>query len=231
MGKKNTLYEGSDFYYSKVKIHEMLSKAEDAPNKILKFLKPRFSKKIILDVGCGSGKYAKALATISKEYVGLDISSNQLSLAKQKTKGMKNVRFIHSSVDNIPLSSESTDIILNTWGTISTIRSLRRKSKILKEIERVLKENGAIYLVDNDSKGEYAKIRNHPKKTEKSHIWLQKQGFKIIRRINTYYKFDSLEDAKTVFTSIWGTKASNQINRNIVGHKVVIFYKLKTIGS
>jgi SAM-dependent methyltransferase len=59
----------------------------------------------ILDVGCGAGKYIVDLALISKNVIGIDISSNMVKHAMQKANEAKvdNVNFMVKSWEEIDL--------------------------------------------------------------------------------------------------------------------------------
>ncbi|OGJ17859.1 hypothetical protein A3K73_02115 [Candidatus Pacearchaeota archaeon RBG_13_36_9] len=224
--KKKTLQEHSKSYYKEADYYQEFSKYEDYPKKIEKFLLSKIKGKIVLDLGCGSGKYLNVLAPLSKKYYALDVSKQQLRLAKEKAKKITNIRFFNSSAENIPLLDETIDIIISTW-VVSTVIDFRRKRKILEEINRVLKNNCKIYLVENDSKGEFEKMRGHIKRTREYNNWLIKKGFKKVKKVKTYFKFPSFQIAELIFYKIWGKKVSNQIKSNIIEHQIVIFEKNK----
>ncbi|MBI4919053.1 class I SAM-dependent methyltransferase [archaeon] len=82
--RMGTLSEGSESYYTKNEIYEEFCDAEDKPGKIFKILKELVKDKVVLDVGCGTGKYAALLAHFAKKYICLDVSSEQLKFAKNK---------------------------------------------------------------------------------------------------------------------------------------------------
>ena len=224
--KKKTLQEHSKSYRKEVNYYEEFSKSEDYPKKIEKFLLQKIKGKIVLDLGCGSGKFLKSLAPSSKKYYGLDVSKPQLKIAKEKAKRMSNVKFFNSSAENIPLPDKSIDVVIATW-VISAVNGFKRRGKILKEISRVLKENGRAYLVENDSKGEFEKIRGHIKRTEYDNHWLIKKRFRRIKNIKTYFKFPSFQTAVRIFDQIWGKRVSNQVKSNIIKHQAIIFEKIK----
>lgn len=224
--KQKTLLEHSKNYLHETDVYEKFVQGEDHPKKILNFIAPHVRKKIVLDLGCGEGTYARVLAPKSKYYYGLDSSSAQLKRATLKCLGLKNVRFFHSRAEKIPLKTRSVDFIISTW-VISTIVSHRKRTKILLEAQRVLKDGGKIILVENDCEGEFEKIRMHPNRTNKFDEWLIKKGFKKIKKVETYFRFASQEEAKNVFRSIWGARVSNQIKNNIIQHKVNIYVQEK----
>lgn len=224
--KKKTLQEHSKNYTTHIKPYEEFKKAEDKKGIILSFLKKEVKNKIVLDIGCGEGTDAKILAPLSKHYYALDSSYEQLKKARNKCKNIKNIIFLHSSGENINLPKEKVDLVICAW-VISVVNSYKRKLKILKEAERVLKSSGKIILIENDWHGEFEKIRQHPKRTKNFNEWLIKRGFKILKKINTYFKFPSYKIANQVFEDIWGKRVSNKIKSNKVEHKIVIFTKSK----
>ena len=226
--KKNTLQGNSRAYHSQSDIYGEFVDAEDYPKKILKFLEPKIRDKIVLDVGSGNGKFASEIAPLVKNYTGIDISETQIKKARIKTAKNKNVKLILGSAENIPLPSESVDVVISLWA-ISVIMGRRKKKKVLKEMERVLKKRGKIYLVENDFSGEFEVIRGHPIRTKGYNKWLERLGFKI-KKIRTYFKFKSFNEAKHIFHSIWKGRVSNKIKSRIVNHNVIFFSKEKSKG-
>ena len=51
------LSEHSVFYKEKASVYERFAEVEDVPGEILKAILPKLKSKIVLDVGCGTGKY------------------------------------------------------------------------------------------------------------------------------------------------------------------------------
>jgi len=210
-------------YKEKVKIYYDFKEGQDFPKKIERLLIPKIKNKIVLDLGCGNGSYANIFAPHSKKYFALDISKEQLKLAKKATKGIKKIKFINSNAKKIPLPKESVEVIILVY-VLSVIQGRREKKKVLQEVERVLKKNGKIFLIENDSEGEFEEIRGHLKRTKNYNDWLKKQRFKE-KKITTYFKYSSLKKARDIFHRIWGIKISNKLKSNIVKQKVIIFEK------
>ena len=221
MKKKSLL--NPEVYKSKTDVYEEFCEAEDYLKKIEKFLLPKIKNKVVLDLGCGNGKYAKVFAPHSKKYFALDISKEQIKLAKIKTRKIKKIKFITTSAEKIPLKNNSIDVVIALWVLI-VVEGFKRKKQILREIERVLKPNGKMWIIENDSKGKFEEMRGHIKKTVKYNEWLKNQKFKE-KKIKTYIKFNNLDKAKRVFRKIWGKAISNKLKSNRVELKLIIFYK------
>lgn len=228
--KKQNLSEGSKSYHSEANIYERFSQIEDTPCKVLNYLKTKIKNKFVLDVGCGTGKYLVDLAPISKKYIGLDISKEQIIIAKEKSLKFKNVKFLCSSAEYIELPDNSIDVIISTW-VLGTILNSNRRLNALKEMQRVLKKDGEIYLVENDVGGEFEIIRNrfpNTDKTKKYNLFLENDGFVVVKKIKSFFEFDSVNEAKEVFASIWGEKVKNKIKNKKIEHNIVI-YKYKFV--
>lgn len=159
------------------------------------------------------------------KYYGLDLSNEQLNIAKEKVKGSNNVKFMCCSAENIPLPDNSVDVIISTW-VLGTILEIDRRNTALEEMKRVLKKDGNIYLVENDIGGEFEEIRNrYPniKKTKEYNDWIESNDFKIENQFKTYFQFANCEEAKIIFSNIWGENIGNKIRSNIIEQNIIIY--------
>ena len=218
------LSEKSKNYYEENDIYEIFSIAEDYPNKIYECLLPQIKNKIVLDLGCGTGKFMQKFYDKATKYYGLDLSDQQLNIAKRKVDS-NSVEFICCSAENIPLPDNSVDIIIATW-VLGTILELDRRNKVLAEMRRVLKDNGSIYLVENDTGGEFEKIRNrYPniQRTKEYNDWIEGNGFSCYNKFETYFKFNYKDQAKNVFSNIWGNETGDKVNKEIIKQNIIIY--------
>lgn len=221
---KLNLSEKSKNYYEENDIYEIFSIAEDYPNKIYECLVPQIKNKIVLDLGCGTGKFMQKFYDKATKYYGLDLSDQQLNIAKRKVDS-NSVEFICCSAENIPLPDNSVDIIIATW-VLGTILELDRRNKVLAEMRRVLKDNGSIYLVENDTGGEFEKIRNrYPniQRTKEYNDWIEGNGFSCYNKFETYFKFNDKDQAKNVFSNIWGNEIGDKVNKEIIKQNIIIY--------
>lgn len=218
------LSEKSKNYYEENDVYEIFSIAEDYPNKIYECLYPKIKDKIVLDLGCGTGKFMQKFYKDTIKYYGLDLSNEQLNIAKGKVKS-NNVEFICCSAENIPLPDNSVDVIISTW-VLGTILEDDRRNQVLNEMKRVLKKDDSIYLVENDIGGEFEEIRNrYPDitRTKEYNDWIESHGFICNNKFETYFKFDNENQAKNVFANIWGNEIGNKVNSNIIKQNIVIY--------
>lgn len=215
----------SKFYNGKASVYESFSQAEDAPKKVVGFLASKIEGKVVLDFGCGTGKFIPEFASLVKTYWAVDISENQLATAKKKAEAFDNVKFLKNDKNTVSLESNSVDIIFASW-VIGSIHDLELRERTIAELKRILKEDGLIYLVENDVGGEFKNIIEGEAGNEKTRIkqeWLEKAGFKIIQSFETFFEFRDLETAKGIFKTIWGDEITAKISSEKITHNIAIY--------
>ena len=219
----NNLLKDSKAYYENNDYYEIFSIAEDYENKVANYLTDVSKDKVILDAGCGTGKFLKSLETNSKQYIGIDLSENQLSKAKIKSSN-SNSNFICSDLSNIPLKDKSIDLIVASW-VLGTITNINERNNVLNELKRVLKNNGQILLIENAENSEFERIRGRDKdnRTKEYNDWILNNGFILDNVINTYFEFKSLVEAKKCFEIIYGNEIASRITNNKIEHKINIY--------
>ncbi len=194
------LYEKSKSYYAEADVYDRFSQCEDAPGLILKRLVPRVRGKRLLDLGCGSGKYAALLAPHAESVVGVDASEQQLANARKRSAHLPNVSLVRAPAGATGLPARSFDMVLASW-VFCTILDEERRLRAIREAERVLTPGGQIILVENDEGGEFEEIRSRVddplERTRKYNDWLvESVGFSVEEKIETYFDFGSTEEAK-----------------------------------
>lgn len=222
MNTKNLL-KNSKAYYEDNDYYEIFSIAEDGENKVEKYLSCICRNKIVLDAGCGTGKFLKVLEKNSQKYIGIDLSEKQLDKAKIKAQ-KETSEFICSNLSNINLESDKVDLIVCSW-VLGTIIDLTERNKCINELKKLLKSNGTIILIENDENSEFEEIRNRTEntRTKDYNNWILANDFTVVKQIDTYFNFNSYNEAKKCFEVIYGPKISNKIKGNRINHKIIIF--------
>ena len=99
------------------------------------------NNKIVLDAGCGSGRWTKYIVDKAK-HVELVDPSESIFVAAKLLKKFKNVTINHASIDNLPFKNEYFDFIMSL-GVIHHIPSM---DLALKHLTKKLKKEGKILL-------------------------------------------------------------------------------------
>ena len=152
-GKRAVLNIG----HSEAEIQAVTQMQKDVIFPILR-QKLRGDEKIILDFGCGPGRFTGDLANIIHgRAIGVDPIQCFLEMAPKND----NIEYRLMKGNNIPIDDASVDIvwICLVLGGIVDANALQ---SILLEIKRVLKDGGLIFLIENTSKikdGRYWKYR------------------------------------------------------------------------
>lgn len=117
----------------------------------------------ILDIGCGGGVNVKRFSEMSKGKIyGIDYSEKSVEESRKYNQNKINegqVEIIEGSVSELPFDNESFDIVT----AFETTYFWPDFENDLKEIYRVLKSDGAVFICNEESKDENLKERMEDK--------------------------------------------------------------------
>ncbi|MEK7604285.1 MAG: class I SAM-dependent methyltransferase [Patescibacteria group bacterium] len=106
------------------------------------FAKQFVTQARVLDLACGAGYGSSMLASANATHVhGIDVSPEAIAYA-QKRYAHERISFQVGDADAIPLETGSIDVAVS----FETIEHVHHPERFVKELVRVLKENGLLIL-------------------------------------------------------------------------------------
>jgi len=107
----------------------------------------------VLDIGCGDGIFSIELAKRGYGVVGVDLNVKSVNYAKYFSKRSEvKIDFLVGDACHLPFANESFDIILCS----EVLEHIKDDEGAIREIERVLKQNGLLILtVPSDKASPY----------------------------------------------------------------------------
>ena len=107
----------------------------------------------LIDVACGTGDIAKLFlnsVNFNSHITCVDPNKGMIEKGKEKLKKFKNLKWIISSAENLPINNNKFDFYTISFG----LRNTKNLDKTLKEAYRVLKPGGRFLCL------EFSKIHN-----------------------------------------------------------------------
>ncbi len=96
----------------------------------------------VLDVGCGAGAFAYAVAPTAREVVAVDSDASMVEVARRSAPG--NVRVEVADGEQLPFDPGEFEVA----ATLRTLHHTKRPDRLLAELVRVTKPGGTILVVD-----------------------------------------------------------------------------------
>lgn len=97
----------------------------------------------VLEIGCGTGGFARRLAERSQHVLALDLSPEMIRIAREQSAQFPNIEYQLADVRDWPLADESFDCI----ATIATLHHLPFAEMLLK-MKTALKPGGVLLVLD-----------------------------------------------------------------------------------
>jgi ubiquinone/menaquinone biosynthesis C-methylase UbiE len=97
----------------------------------------------MLEIGCGTGAFARLLARRSEQVLALDLSPEMIRIARERSAKFPNIEFELADVRDRVLPAESFDCI----ATIATLHHLPFREILLK-MKAALKPGGVLLVLD-----------------------------------------------------------------------------------
>jgi SAM-dependent methyltransferase len=96
-----------------------------------------------LDFGCGVGRLTRAFALRFSRCVGVDVSAEMVSLARDFNKQFVNCEFVVNHSDNLPFPDRSFDFVCS-FIVLQHLEAKKEIEKWIREFIRVLRPGGTV---------------------------------------------------------------------------------------
>ncbi len=153
----------------------------------LEFIRQLSKQSIIADIGCGNGRHLIPAARHCQKAIGVDLSSQLLSIVDQKLnkEQVTNATLIHASATHLPFKAETVDALLYI-AALHNIKGRDHRIQSLGEIKRVLKPDGtALVSVWSRWQGKY--------RAQFLKRWFIQQGSHEFGDIDIYWRQHGLD--------------------------------------
>lgn len=213
-------------YREDPEVFEAFGRAEDPDGLVVGRLREMagLEGRNVLEIGCGTGRYARDLAAGAAGYFALEPSLGMLALAPRALR-QSPLHWVRARGEALPLRSQSMDLVLATW--VLAYLKPDACAKVLREAQRVLRPEGTIWLVENHWTGDFQALRGREwwggepgvKRLVEAH------GFQVADVIETELRFPSEEEALRVLGTLCGAEVRERLlkkPRATLGHHVVL---------
>lgn len=153
----DTLSHGADEKGDLVRLQEVLRQRQDRAEVPDRFVVPgrswaAWSRSLrhllpslrVADFGCGDGTFTAEIASWAKQVYAIDCNSAFLKLARQKTNGTRNVRFLQEDMQRVSLGAGSMDVVVIS----QSLHYLEKPQRPLQEAFRILVKGGRLLVLD-----------------------------------------------------------------------------------
>ncbi|MEP2651716.1 MAG: methyltransferase domain-containing protein [Paraglaciecola sp.] len=165
-----------------------------------------------LDIGCGTGRVTKQLATKTRQVIGMDLAFGMVNYAKQQFIDSKLIDWIQGDAENIPLAQGSVDMVFSSMA----LQWCTDLNTVMSELQRVLRPGGHGVLA----------IMCEGSFEELNRSWQQ---------VDEYHHVNTFETAKSWHkaASEQGLRTTSKIKSYVTWHNNIrdLLASIKSIGA
>jgi len=141
----------NNYYSDKLNSNKLRQCYDIAPNRVKQFLEAEINFVLqnvklsdkILDLGCGYGRVTKRLISKAKQVIGIDISKDNIQLAKEINKN-KGVQYYEMNAIALTFEDDFFDLTICIQNGISAFKVDAKE--LIKEALRVTKKGGKVLI-------------------------------------------------------------------------------------
>ena len=217
-------------YREAPEIFDEFCRAEDPDGRITRRLKAHadLASRVVLEIGCGTGRYTGAWAAGTGHYAAVERSPAMLALARQNCSARSlPLDLLCADAGRLPFPDATFDRGLAGWVVVNLRPAVR--SAVLAEASRVLRSHAdaKIWLVENHWSGEFQELRGRRAEVEEARIekLATEWGFEAVEVVETELRFPSTEAARRVLGWLCGERVRERLRdrpTTRLGHHVVV---------
>jgi SAM-dependent methyltransferase len=219
-------------YFEAPEIFDAFCRAEDPDGRISRRLTAhaRLGRKVVLEIGCGTGRYAREWAGLAERYFGVERSPGMLALAQRNCADESMpLEFICGDAARLPFPDETFDRMIAGWVVVNLRPAVR--CAVLAEASRVLRAvSGAdIWLIENHWSGEFQELRGRRAEVEKARIkrLADEWGFEPVEVVETELRFPDARQASHILGWLCGKPVRRKLEErptHRLSHHVVLLH-------
>lgn len=136
---KQNIYDNPVFFQKYISLRESGVTYNDfVEQPAIKSVMPPIKDKTILDLGCGTGHFAKyCIEKGAAKVIGVDISSNMIQKAKEENSHEK-IEYICMPIEELILDDQKFDVIISSLA----IHYIEDYAKLIAKVRSLLHKNG-----------------------------------------------------------------------------------------
>lgn len=131
----------------------------------------------VLEIGCGSGLFTRALASRCAKLISQDLEPRYLDEARAKTADLKHVEFLVCDARNLELQQVADVIVL-----ISVLPEIPEPVQALEACVRALKPGGHIIISQELFEPEYVT-------SAQTDAWARAAGLQVVSRVGNFWLY------------------------------------------
>ncbi len=99
---------------------------------------------VVADLGCGTGEASEALSGLVRKVIAVDREKSMLDAAQKRLARVKHVEFRRGTMEALPLKNREVHLAV----VMLVLHHVQDIHSVLREVARVLKANGRMFIVD-----------------------------------------------------------------------------------
>ena len=129
-------------HYHRLYAHRNVAEAAGFIDALVERLRPRADARV-LDLGCGTGRHARHLASKGYDITGIDLSASSIAVAKQAER--PHLRFRRQDM-RMPFGHRAFDYVFNFFTSFGYFQAPRDHEAVVRNIAAALQDGGRLVL-------------------------------------------------------------------------------------